>query len=169
VALEAFDPIVGPPFAIIAHSVGQEGLLGSELAAVHRAFVLGDKAFENRLTLAGFEAKDGGIANIRLLAKEGFAPREPVVDDAISARLIVEKLVQRAHDDLVDIEEQGRPLEVVEVVGCHCQLSPEAHFVALWHTFRQREGDGLDALDQPFRALGHADESEGSTQVFFDA
>lgn len=90
------------------------------------------------------------------------------MDDAVAARFVVEELVQRAHNDLIDIEKQGRPLEVVKVVGSDCQFSPEAHFIALRHALRQGEGDGLDALNKPFRALGYADESEGASQVLFD-
>ena len=93
VAFEALDPIIGPPFTVFAHGVGEEGLFGSELGAIHGSLMFFDEAFENVLALAALVAKDGGVADVGLLAKECFSPGQPVVDDAVAAWFVVKKCV----------------------------------------------------------------------------
>lgn len=167
-ALEAADPFFGPPVDLL-HGMGHEGLFGGIEVMIDGILHFADEGFVDVVALAGLKAEAGGVADIRALAEELLAALDPVVDDAVFARQVVEEAVDVALNDDVEVEEEGGALQIGQAVLEDEELDedirPAMEDLGIGVL---REGLRIDALLQAGGVIGDADEAEGPMEVALD-
>jgi hypothetical protein len=121
------------------------------------------------LGLASLETEDGGVANGWALAEKGLVPFNPVVDNAVLTRLVIEETVYVIHDDHVYIQKQCRALQVGKTIlrdGKFGENSRPVLFVLVPRISRER--NGLNPFLKAGRVIGNADKTERAMKVLPD-
>ena len=172
-ALEGGDPALRPPVHLVeSHRMRHVGLFRRVLLLVVRLVEMRGKGLPDPVHLARLEAEARGVADLRTRAEEELPALDPVADDAELARLVVEEAVHVADDDLVDVQEEGRSCEVAAAVLEKRELRVDGRPVLaprLESLRLRRNRTHLNALGEPFRLVGEADEAERTPQVALHA
>ena len=167
-ALIALSPIVWPPVDLF-HGIGEECLLGGELGFIVGAVEFLDESFVDVTGFTSLKTVNGGIANVGALAEEGLVPFNPVVDDAVFSRLVIEEAVYVIHDDHVYIQKQRGSFEIGKTILCDGQFGENSWPVSLiLIPGIGRERLGINTFIQPCRIICDADEAERPVKMFFD-
>ena len=164
-ALVALSPVIRPPVHLL-HGIGQESLFGGELGFVVGTVKLTNESLVNIAGLACFKAINGGIADIGALAEQSLVPLNPVVDDAVFTRLVIEEAVDVIHDDHVYIQEKSGAFQVGEAVLCDSKLRENAGpFLFVLISGIGGEWNGINAFIEPGGVIGDADKTERAVKV----
>jgi len=164
--LERLDPARRPPVHLVQpDGVSHERLLGSEILLVDGAIHIGEERLVDIFHLAGLEAEAAGVADLREPAEKALAKLDPVSYDAELAGAIVEEAPHVADDDLVDVEEQRRPLKPGQPLAEKAELHENIGPAMLPAGRRLGEGRRLNAVNEAGRIVRKADEPEGPIHV----
>ena len=176
-ALEGPDKVLGPEADVLRlHRVRHVQLFRRIDAVVERRVDLADeRVVDVGILLARLETEAGRVPAERHLAEEPLPELDPVADDAELAGLVIEEAVEVAGDDLVDVEEERRPLQVrkarLEDAELDVDIRPAVLLVGVevLHLRRTRRNRlRVDALGKSRRIVRHADKPKWTLQMRLD-
>lgn len=141
--LEATYPFGRPEHHPRADAMGEVGLRWTEIC--DRPVFLLVELTPNKVAPVEFEAEDRGVSDHWILPEDRFVGGDPVVNDGDLVLVSKgEKIIQRASDDDIEIEEKRESLDG-QIVAEETEFSPASDH------FRRREIDLRDRVDSDGR------------------
>ena len=160
VAFEAFHPRFRPP-VLLSDRIRQVCLGGSKVGQCPVHF--GVKFINHILHRIGSPPEHGRIPNIRP-PLEYQMPLNPVMNDAPLSGHVIEKAINVAQNEKIQVQEQTVSHEVLLIVSKKTQLEPSCSGVA-FRKIDARQWPSFDVRQKPRRVVGQTKKSKRSVQV----